>query len=93
MALRLIVSIRTVPGKGEEYLAEALSHVASVRAEAGCEQYDYFRHAEDPDSFVLVERWTNEPLWQQHMELMRARPPREGAPLTEGRPTLERYDV
>ena len=93
MALRLIVSIRAQPGKGDEYLAEALSHVASVRAEPGCEQYDYFRNAEDPDSFVLVERWTDEPLWQTHMELMRARPPRQGPPTTEGRPTLERYDV
>lgn len=93
MALRLIVSIQAKPGKGDEFLAEALSHVAGVRAEPGCEQYDYFRGAEDPDSIVLVERWTDEPLWQLHMELMRARPPRQGEPLTEGRPTLERYDV
>jgi quinol monooxygenase YgiN len=93
MALRLIVSIKTLPGKGDEYLAEALSHVAGVRAEPGCEQYDYFRSPEDPDSFVLVERWTDEPLWQKHMELLRSRPPRQGEPLTEGRPTLERYDV
>jgi len=93
MALRLIVSIKALPGKGDEFIAEALSHVAAVRAEPGCEQYDYFRSAEDPDSIVLVERWTDEPLWQKHMELMRARPPRQGDPITEGRPTLERYDV
>jgi hypothetical protein len=32
MALRLIVSIKAQPGKGDEYLAEALSHVDGVRA-------------------------------------------------------------
>ena len=40
-----------------------------------------------------ILRWTDEPLWQTHMEVMRARPPRSGPPVTEGRPTLERYDV
>ena len=93
MALRLIVSIKTLPGKGDEYIAEALSHVKSVREEPGCGQYEYFRAAEDPDSFVLVERWTNEELWQTHMSVLRARPPRSGPPITAGPPTLERYDV
>src|SRR5436190_19204922 len=93
MALRLMVSIKTLPGKGDEYLAEALPRAVETRAEPGCEQYDYFRNAEDADSFVLIERWTDEPLWQQHMGVMRARPPRSGTPITEGGARLERYDV
>jgi quinol monooxygenase YgiN len=93
MAVRLFVSIKALPGKGDEYLAEALPNAIAVRSEPGCEQYEYFRNAEDPDSFVLVERWTDEALWQTHMGVLRARPPRNGPPLTEGGPKLERYDV
>jgi quinol monooxygenase YgiN len=93
MAVRLFVSIKALPGKGDEYAAEVLPRAVEVRQEPGCEQYDYFRNAEDSDSFILVERWTTEALWQNHMGLMRARPPRSGAPITAGPPTLERYDV
>ncbi|MFC8508240.1 putative quinol monooxygenase [Streptomyces sp. NPDC057411] len=57
--IKLIIHISCLPGRGAEQAAafEALAPV--VRAEEGCLQYDLHRVADDPDRFVLLERWAS----------------------------------
>ena len=33
---------------------------ARVRAEAGCERYAYFYPADDPETVLLIDRWTDQ---------------------------------
>lgn len=56
------------PGKKEEFVAavsEAGIDVAS-RAEAGCQQYDYFYAAQAEDQVLLVEVWDSQEAQQAH---------------------------
>ena len=39
----------------------------TVRAEDGCEQYDYHISCEQPDTVVLLERWRDIEALQAHM--------------------------
>ncbi|OAR25738.1 antibiotic biosynthesis monooxygenase [Streptomyces sp. ERV7] len=57
--IQLIIHIATLPGRGGEQ-ATAFEHLAPlVRAEEGCLQYDLHQVADDPDRFVLIERWAS----------------------------------
>ena len=92
MAVRIIVTITALPGKGTE-LAQAMApRLAEVRQEPGCEQYDVFQHTEDPDTLILLERWTDEATLAVHSELHRQRP-RVGEYLRAGPSKAERFIV
>src|SRR5215470_16480659 len=58
MAIRLVVTITAVPGKGTQ-LAEAYrTRCAQVMKEPGCEQFEIFQSAVNPDRLTLLERWS-----------------------------------
>jgi quinol monooxygenase YgiN len=90
MALRLLVTIRALPGKGPELARLRAERHNEVRAEPGCEQFDLFQNVEDPDHLLLVERWTDEASLAAHQE-RNARRPQIGADLRAGPSVLERY--
>ena len=92
MAIRLIVSIAAVPGKGAELAGVMAPRLAEVRREPGCEQYEVFQNIEQPDRLVLLERWADEAALQVHAGLNRARP-RLGAELRAGASAVERFTV
>ena len=58
MAVRLIVTFTAKPGKGAETAAAFAPAAAIVHGEKGCEQYEMFQSAANPDKLVLLERWT-----------------------------------
>jgi quinol monooxygenase YgiN len=95
MAVRLVVTFMARPGKGEAFADAYAPVIKEVQQENGCEQYELFRGAEDPDKLVLLERWTTAEDLDTHLELLRARGPSPTAPFrAEGSaPSLERYDV
>jgi quinol monooxygenase YgiN len=71
MAIRIFVPMRALPGKGAEFAkARAPRHV-EVRQDLGCEQFDLFQNAEDPDDFLLVERWTDQESLDAHYAIKR----------------------
>jgi quinol monooxygenase YgiN len=73
MAIRHVITIRVAPGRAADF-AEAFTAVqATAREEEGCEQYELFQGLDDPDTLVLLERWTSQELLQKHMEAERAR--------------------
>jgi len=75
MAVRLVVTFRAVSGKGAE-LAQAMNARCEVsRQDAGCEQFEVFQSASDPDRLVLLELWKDQAALDAHARLQAQRPP------------------
>jgi quinol monooxygenase YgiN len=55
--VRVIALLRTQPGKAADQVAAFAKVAPVVRAEDGCLQYDLHPVLDDPDRFVVVERW------------------------------------
>lgn len=68
--LGLNVTYIMKPGMGEEFLRrlEEGGLRQAILAEEGCLGYDYYRSAEDEDVLLLVERWTDQPAQQAHLQ-------------------------
>ncbi|WP_110180958.1 putative quinol monooxygenase [Nocardioides solisilvae] len=65
-SVSLVILISTQPGKGGEQVAAFERLAPVVRAEEGCLQYDLHAVVDDPDRFVLVERWASEKALAAH---------------------------
>jgi len=75
MPVRLVISINAVPGKGAE-LAQALrARCAEVQQEPGCQQFEVFQSALDPDRLTLLELWADQAALDAHAKLNATRPP------------------
>ena len=59
--LLLLVKYTAKPGGGEKFVREitASGILNTVRAEDGCEGYDYYFSAENPDTVLLIEKWVS----------------------------------
>jgi quinol monooxygenase YgiN len=75
MAIRLVVTITAAPGKGSELAQGYKARCAEVMNEPGCEQFEVFQSALNPDKLVLLERWTDQPALNAHAQLNSTRPP------------------
>ncbi|MEA2640599.1 MAG: hypothetical protein QOF51_1993 [Chloroflexota bacterium] len=74
MAIRVLVPMQALPGKGAEFAKARAARHAEVRQEPGCEQFDLFQNIEDPDKLLLVERWSDQASLDAHAERNRQRP-------------------
>lgn len=75
MAIRLIVTIPAAPGRGSELAQLYKTRCAEVIGEPGCEQFEVFQSAVNPDKLVLLERWTDQTALDAHSQLNSTRPP------------------
>ena len=75
MAIRLIVTITAAPGKGSELAQLYKGRCVEVMSEPGCEQFEVFQSAVNPDKLVLLERWTDQAALDAHSKLNSTRPP------------------
>jgi quinol monooxygenase YgiN len=75
MAIRLVVTISAAPGKGSELAQVYKARCADARQEPGCEQFEVFQSAADPDRLVLLELWKDPAALAVHAELNTTRPP------------------
>ena len=75
MAIRLVVTITALPGKGLELAQGYKTRCAEVMQEPGCEQFEVFQSVVNPDRLVLVERWADQGALDVHAEVNRTRPP------------------
>lgn len=75
MAIRLIVTITAVSGKGAELAQKFKAHCSEVMKEPGCEQYEVFQSILNPEKLVLIERWTEQADLDLHAKVNSARPP------------------
>ena len=75
MAVRLVVTITAAPGKGAELAQAYRGRCAEVMKEPGCEQFEVFQSALDPDRLTLLERWSDQAALDAHAKLNATRPP------------------
>jgi quinol monooxygenase YgiN len=75
MAIRLIVTINAAPGRGSELAELYKARCAEVMSELGCEQFEVFQSALNPEKLVLLERWTDQAALEAHSKLNSTRPP------------------
>ena len=70
--LLLLVKYTAKPGGGEKFVREitASGILTTVRAEDGCEGYDYYYYfsAENPDTVLLVEKWASAKQQEAHLQ-------------------------
>ena len=66
----LSVKYTARPGGGEKFVREitASGILNTVRAEDGCEGYDYYFSAENPDTVLLVEKWASAKQQEAHLQ-------------------------
>ena len=80
----LIVHYQARPGMGDEVAALLARHTAATRAEPGNLDFVALRGTEDPDSFVLYERYESADAFKAHQ----ASPHFEGIAVVQIRPLL-----
>jgi quinol monooxygenase YgiN len=68
MPLSVIATITAKPEYRAEVRQALLSVVAPSRAEAGCLEYALHVSRDNPDSFIMLERWQDDATLDLHME-------------------------
>src|ERR1700747_1940885 len=74
MSVRLVVTITAAPGKGSELAQTYKARCEECRKEPGCEQFEIFQSALNPDKLALLERWTDQAALDTHAKLNSTRP-------------------
>jgi quinol monooxygenase YgiN len=75
MAVRLVVTFTSAPGKGAETARAYRERCAQIMQEPGCEQFEVFQSVLDPDRFTLLERWRDQAALDAHAQLNQTRAP------------------
>jgi quinol monooxygenase YgiN len=75
MAIRLVVTITAAPGKGSELAQAYIARCADAMKEPGCEQFEIFQSAANPDKLALLERWKDQAALDVHAQVNTTRPP------------------
>jgi quinol monooxygenase YgiN len=91
MAIRLVLTITAAPGKGSELAQAYRPRCAEIMKEPGCEQFEVFQSAVNPDKLALLERWTDQAALDAHAQLNSTRTPLPPELRSEGRPEREDY--
>ena len=75
MSLRLIITINAAPGKGSAFAEAFKARCEEVMQEPGCEQFEVFQSALNPDKLTLLELWTDQAALDAHAKVNATRAP------------------
>jgi quinol monooxygenase YgiN len=75
MPVRLVITMHAKPGKGTELAQAMADRSRAVQQEPGCQQFEVFQSALDPDKLVLLELWADQTALDVHAQVNAARPP------------------
>lgn len=64
----VVASFQAREGKVEEVIAGLTPVIEQTHAEAGCLAYALHRDVNDPDTLVLIERWTSQVALESHFQ-------------------------
>jgi quinol monooxygenase YgiN len=78
MPVRLVISMRARPGRGADLAKAMEQRCVDVRKEPGCQQFEVFQSANDPDRLVLLELWADQAALDVHAGVNASRPPQPG---------------
>ena len=92
MSLRLIITLTAAPGKGAEFAQAFKARCEEVMQEPGCEQFEVFQSALDPDKLVLLELWKDQAALDAHAKMNATRAPLPDHLRSGGPPGREDYD-
>ena len=94
MAIVQVITFRTQAGTGGAFAEGFAPIVAAVRRAPGCERYELLRSVADADTFVMLERWSDQGSLDAALKLFPGRDHPEVAflKLLAGAPTKERYE-
>ena len=81
----IVVHYQALAGIGDEVAALLARHTAATRAEPGNLEFVALRSTEDPDAFVLYERYSGREAFEAHT----ASPHYEGIAVARIRPLLK----
>ena len=81
----IVVRYQAMAGRGDEVATLLARHTAATRAEPGNLDFVALRSTEDPDAFVLYERYTDRAAFEAHT----ASPHYEGIAVAQIRPLLK----
>ena len=81
----IVVRYQAMAGRGDEVATLLARHTAATRAEPGNLDFVALRSTEDPDAFVLYERYTDQAAFEAHT----ASPHYEGIAVAQIRPLLK----
>ena len=73
--VRLVITVQANPGKGPELAHAMKAYCLSAGQEPGCEQFELFHSAHDPDKMVVLELWADEAALEAHAVRTAANPP------------------
>ena len=62
----IVARYRAQPGAGDSVAVLLAKHMAATRTERGCAQFDACRLRENPDEFVLYEKYIDEEAFEVH---------------------------
>ncbi|MDN2664503.1 putative quinol monooxygenase [Psychromonas sp. 14N.309.X.WAT.B.A12] len=65
-ALTIIANIVVKPEHLEFVRSELLTLVEITKTETGCINYDLHQDKENPNHFIMFEKWQNRALWKKH---------------------------
>ena len=82
--IALVVRYQAIAGRGDEVAVLLARHTAATRAEPGNLDFVALRSTEDPDAFVLYERYSSAEAFEAHQ----ASPHFEGIAVAQIRPLL-----
>ena len=75
MPVRLVITTYAKPGKGAELAQAMAGRCRAVQQEPGCQQFEVFQSAVNPDRLTLLERWVDQAALDAHARLNSSRPP------------------
>lgn len=74
MSVRIVLTLTAKPGKAAALASAYADRCRAVRQEPGCEQFEAFQAVENPDRFVVMERWKDAEALETHRLLNLANP-------------------
>ena len=75
MSVRLVITTYAKPGKGTELAQAMADRCRVVQQEPGCQQFEVFQSALDPDKLVVLELWEDQAALAAHAQVNATRPP------------------
>jgi quinol monooxygenase YgiN len=92
MPVRLVITTYAKPGKGAELAHAMAERCRAVQQEPGCQQFEVFQSALDPDKLVTLELWDDQAALDVHAQVNTTRPPNPALAALRAEDTRPRED-
>ena len=92
MPVRLVITTYAKPGQGAALAQAMTDRCRAVQQEPGCQQFEVFQSALDPDKLVVLELWDDQAALDVHAQVNVARPPNPALAALRAEGTRPRED-